>query len=81
MAMTSATRSRARYRTGIALTPTQLCAVDMRLRSSTDRAWRAELEPPPTELIAVLTNGGGNAPLPGNSNPGGSAFVTSKLWR
>jgi general secretion pathway protein K len=36
---------------------------------------------PPTELIAVLTNGGGNAPLPANANPGGSAFVTSKLWR
>jgi Type II secretion system (T2SS), protein K len=36
---------------------------------------------PPTELIAVLSNGAGNAPLPANSNPGASAFVTSKLWR
>jgi general secretion pathway protein K len=36
---------------------------------------------PPTELIAVLTNGGGNAPNPANTNSGGSAFVTSKLWR
>jgi len=49
MAMTSATSSRNRYRTGIALSPTQLCAVDVRLRSSADRAWRAELEPPPTD--------------------------------
>ena len=46
MAMTSATNSRARYRTGIALSPTQLCAVDVRLRGSADRSWRAELEPP-----------------------------------
>ena len=36
---------------------------------------------PPTQLIAVLTNGGGNGPLPANTNAGGSAFVTSKLWR
>ena len=36
---------------------------------------------PATELIAVLTNGGGNAPAPANTNPGGAAFVTSKLWR
>jgi len=35
----------------------------------------------PTELIAVVSNGGGNAPLPASTNPGGSAFVTSKLWR
>jgi Tfp pilus assembly protein PilN len=46
MAMTSATNPNARYRTGIALSPTQLCAVDMRLRGSGDRAWRADLEPP-----------------------------------
>jgi Tfp pilus assembly protein PilN len=46
MAMTSGASSRARYRTGIALSPTQLCAVDMRLRGGTDRSWRAELEPP-----------------------------------
>jgi Tfp pilus assembly protein PilN len=49
MAMTPATNSRARYRTGIALSPTQLCAVDMRLRGSADRSWRAELEPPPAD--------------------------------
>jgi hypothetical protein len=36
---------------------------------------------PPTELIAVLTNGGANGALPGASNTGASAFVTSKLWR
>ena len=46
MAMTSATNPRARYRTGIALSPTQLCAVDMRLRGTADRSWRTELEPP-----------------------------------
>jgi hypothetical protein len=46
MAMKAAPNSRARYRTGIALSPTQLCAVDMRLRGSADRAWRSELEPP-----------------------------------
>lgn len=49
MAMTSPANPRARYRTGIALSPTQLCAVDMRLRGSGDRAWRAELEPPPAD--------------------------------
>ena len=49
MAMTTATNSRTRYRTGIALSPTHLCAVDVRLRASADRAWRAELEPPPAD--------------------------------
>jgi Tfp pilus assembly protein PilN len=49
MAMTAATNSRARYRTGIALSPTQLCVVDMRLRGSADRSWRAELEAPPAD--------------------------------
>ena len=44
--MTAATNSRARYRTGIALSPTHLCAVDMRLRGSADRSWRADLESP-----------------------------------
>ncbi|HEY6829536.1 MAG TPA: hypothetical protein VI259_21915, partial [Gemmatimonadaceae bacterium] len=47
--MTTATNSRTRYRTGIALSPTHLCAVDVRLRASADRAWRAELEPPPAD--------------------------------
>ena len=46
MAMNAAANPRARYRTGIALSPTQLCAVDMRLRGAADRSWRAELEPP-----------------------------------
>jgi len=36
---------------------------------------------PPTELIAVLTNGGGNATFGAVANAGGSAFITSKLWR
>jgi len=45
MAVT-ANNSRARYHTGLSLSPTQLCAVDMRLRESADRAWRTELEPP-----------------------------------
>jgi Tfp pilus assembly protein PilN len=47
--MTSATNPRARYRTGIAISPTQLCAVDMRLQGSADRSWRADLEPPPAD--------------------------------
>jgi Tfp pilus assembly protein PilN len=52
MAMTAATNSRARYRTGIALSPTQLCAVDMRLRGSADRSWRTELEAPPADAAS-----------------------------
>jgi general secretion pathway protein K len=36
---------------------------------------------PPTELIAVVSNGGGGAALPANASAGGSAFITSKLWR
>ncbi len=49
MAMNPAANPRARYRTGIALSPTQLCAVDMRLRGTGDRAWRAALEPPASD--------------------------------
>ena len=36
---------------------------------------------PPTELIAVVANPTGGAPLSINTNGGGSVFVTSKLWR
>jgi type II secretory pathway component PulK len=36
---------------------------------------------PPTELIAVVSNGAGGATLVAGTNSGGSAFVTSKLWR
>jgi hypothetical protein len=45
MAMTSPAVPRARYRTGIALSPTQLWAADMRLRGRDDGVWRADLEP------------------------------------
>src|SRR6185503_11354623 len=41
--------ARKRVRTGIALSPTALCAVDIRLRGDADRAWRATLEPPPAD--------------------------------
>jgi hypothetical protein len=50
MAMTPASNSRARYRTGVAISPTQLCAVDMRLRGAGDRPWRADLESPTADL-------------------------------
>lgn len=36
---------------------------------------------PPTELVAVMSNNGGNALSQRNGNLGGSVFVTSKLWR
>ena len=38
-----------RIRTGIAISPTALCAADIRLRDSADRSWRATLEAPPPE--------------------------------
>ncbi len=63
--MVSSTRadfgSKKRIRTGIAISATELCAADIRLRSAPDRAWRAPLEPPLSEngghwpsLIAAL---------------------------
>src|SRR5690242_8108532 len=35
--------------TGIAISATELCAVDIRLRGASDRVWRAPLDAPPTE--------------------------------
>lgn len=35
-----------KIRTGVAISPTEICAADIRLRGSSDRAWRATLEPP-----------------------------------
>jgi hypothetical protein len=61
-----ATTSRAaepkkRIVTGVAISPAELCAADIRLKGQTDRAWRATLEPPPTDgvswpsLVAALS--------------------------
>jgi hypothetical protein len=47
--------------TGIAISATELCAVDIRLRGVTDRAWRAPLDAPPSDgaswpsLVSALT--------------------------
>jgi hypothetical protein len=38
-----------KIQTGVAISATELCAVDIRLRGAGDRAWRAPLDPPPTE--------------------------------
>lgn len=35
--------------TGVAISPTALCAADIRLRSVADRSWRTELQPPPAD--------------------------------
>lgn len=35
--------------TGVAISPTELCAADIRLRGAADRAWRAPLDPPPAD--------------------------------
>lgn len=48
--------------TGVAISATELCAADIRLRGSADRAWRATLEPAPAEgvswpsLVSALSN-------------------------
>lgn len=41
--------SKKKIRTGVAISQTELCAADIRLRGSADRAWRTRLEPPPTD--------------------------------
>jgi hypothetical protein len=43
------TISKKKIRTGIALSSTELCAADIRLRGSADRVWRAPLESPPVD--------------------------------
>ncbi|HEY4306931.1 MAG TPA: PilN domain-containing protein [Gemmatimonadaceae bacterium] len=48
--------------TGVAISPTEVCAADIRLRGSADRAWRATLEPAPNDgvswpsLVSALSN-------------------------
>jgi hypothetical protein len=41
--------SRKNIRTGVAISATEICAADIRLRGSANRAWRASLEPPPSD--------------------------------
>src|SRR5262249_55248021 len=41
--------SKKRVRTGIAISPTALCAADIRLRGSGDHSWRASLDAQPPE--------------------------------
>jgi len=38
--------------TGVAISPTEICAADIRLRGNAERAWRATLEPPPTDGVS-----------------------------
>jgi hypothetical protein len=38
--------------TGVAISPTELCAADIRLRGSAERAWRATLEPAPMDGVS-----------------------------
>lgn len=38
-----------KIQTGVAISATELCAVDIRLRGASDRVWRAPLDPPPSE--------------------------------
>jgi hypothetical protein len=49
--MVSATKpdSKNRIVTGVAISPTALCAADIRLRSTPDRSWRVDLQPPPAD--------------------------------
>jgi hypothetical protein len=46
MVAPSRTGSNKHVRTGVTISPTELCAADVRLRSSSDRAWRVPLDPP-----------------------------------
>jgi hypothetical protein len=41
--------SKKRIRTGISLSPTELCAADLRLRDSVERGWRVPLDPSPSD--------------------------------
>jgi hypothetical protein len=41
--------SKKKIRTGVSISQTELCAADIRLRDSVDRAWRVPLDPPPSE--------------------------------
>ena len=46
MSNRGASGSKKKIRTGVAISPTEICAADIRLRSSASRSWRARLEPP-----------------------------------
>jgi hypothetical protein len=41
--------SKRRIRTGVAISPTEVCAADIRLRGSTNGSWRARIEAPPAD--------------------------------
>jgi hypothetical protein len=41
--------SKKRIRTGVAISPTAICAADIRLRNSASGSWRAALESPPSD--------------------------------
>ena len=41
--------SKKRIRTGIAISPTEICAADIRLRGSASRSWRTALDAPPAD--------------------------------
>jgi hypothetical protein len=41
--------SKKKIRTGVAISSTELCAADVRLRGSAERVWRAPLDPPPSD--------------------------------
>jgi hypothetical protein len=51
-----------RIRTGVAISPTEICAADIRLRNSASRSWRAPLEAPPNDgsiwpsLVSALSD-------------------------
>jgi len=44
--------ARKRIVTGVAISPTELCAADIRLRGNAERAWRATLEPAPGDGVS-----------------------------
>ena len=48
----STSGAKKRIRTGVAISMTELCAADIRLRNTPDRAWRAPLTPPPGDSLA-----------------------------
>jgi hypothetical protein len=47
--VTRADSAKKRIRTGISISQTELCAADLRLRDSADRAWRVPIDPPQSE--------------------------------
>ncbi|HEY4131824.1 MAG TPA: PilN domain-containing protein [Gemmatimonadaceae bacterium] len=47
----SAASTKKRIRTGVAISTTELCAADIRLRNAPDRAWRVPLTPPAADSV------------------------------